>query len=333
MQMLFEMEIVMGEFPVTAIRSVDLGVPDIGRAEAFYAETWGLAVAARQRDAVYLRATGRDHHVLVLHPHPCAEILSVSFRVVAEELLARIRSAVTEAKGEVIGPIAQSDEPDGGIVLSVHSPEGYVLRFHHGDALQDPGDSRCGFPLRLSHVNLNCKDIDASSLFFQNILGFKLTDRSRAMVFLRCNRDHHAVVLADSGLNGLNHIAFMMPDIESVMRGSGRMIDNGFPIGWGVGRHGPGNNVFAYFVDPFGFVIEYTAEVLEVDDTYQSHGPDYWVWPPGRTDHWGIAPPKPDYVKHAQLAIRFANQKSESMDAAWPGARNEGSSSQSSGRL
>jgi hypothetical protein len=126
------------------------------------------------------------------------------------------------------------------------------------------------------------------------------------MAFLRCNDDHHAVVLADSGVDGLNHVAFMMPDLDSVMRGSGRMIDHGYPIGWGVGRHGPGNNVFAYFVDPFGFVIEYTAEVLQVDDNYAPHGPDYWVWPADRTDHWGIAPPKPDYVKHAQLAILFA---------------------------
>ncbi len=85
----------MGEFPVTAIRSVDLGVPDIARAEAFYAETWGLAVVARESDAVYLRATGRDHHVLALHPHRCAEILSVSFRVSAEKMLERIVSAVT----------------------------------------------------------------------------------------------------------------------------------------------------------------------------------------------------------------------------------------------
>jgi catechol-2,3-dioxygenase len=132
-----------------------------------------------------------------------------------------------------------------------------------------------------------------------------LTDRSRAMAFLRCNDDHHAVVLADSGVNGLNHIAFMMPDLESVMRGAGRMIDHGYPIGWGVGRHGPGNNIFAYFLDPFGIVIEYTAEVLRVDDSYRVRGPDDWTWPPGRTDHWGIAPPKSTQVKDAQLAIRF----------------------------
>jgi catechol 2,3-dioxygenase len=77
-------------------------------------------------------------------------------------------------------------------------------------------------------------------------------------------------------------------------------------VGWGVGRHGPGNNVFAYFVDPAGFVIEYTAEVLQVDDNYVAGSPQDWVWPPGRSDHWGIAPPKPDSVKHAQLSIPFA---------------------------
>jgi catechol 2,3-dioxygenase len=93
------------------------------------------------------------------------------------------------------------------------------------------------------------------------------------------------------------------------MRGAGRMVDNGHPIGWGVGRHGPGDNIFAYFVDPTGFVIEYTAEVLQVDDTYRVGGPGDWTWPPGRTDHWGIAPPKPESVKRAQLAIRFASTK------------------------
>ena len=30
------------------------------------------------------------------------------------------------------------------------------------------------------------------------------------------------------------------------------MIDAGYPIAWGVGSHGPGDNVFAYFVDQFG---------------------------------------------------------------------------------
>ena len=52
-----------------------------------------------------------------------------------------------------------------------------------------------------------------------------------------------------------------MPDIDSVMRGGGRMKDAGFAIEWGPGRHGPGDNAFNYFVGPFGEVIEYTASI------------------------------------------------------------------------
>ena len=296
----------MEDFPIIAIRSVGLGVPDMDRAEAFYTETWGLRVCARYGKIVYLRATGNDHHVLALHPHSCAEILSVGFRVQSEDRLQQIGAAVNLVDGRVIAPASPNQEPDGGIVLKISTPEGFVLQFHYGDALHQDGTEQSAIPLRMSHINLNCSDIQATSRFFQDVLGFALTDRSKAMAFLRCNSDHHAVVLADSGVDGLNHVAFMMPEWESVTRGSGRMIDAGFPLGWGVGRHGPGNNVFAYFVDPFGFVIEYTAEVLQVDDRYVPHGPDYWVWPPGRTDHWGIAPAKPEHVKRAQLAIRFA---------------------------
>jgi catechol 2,3-dioxygenase len=186
----------------------------------------------------------------------------------------------------------------------IREPQGCCLEFVHGDrtkAARVVADR----PERLAHVNINSADIEQLSSFYQQVLGFRLTDRSKLMAFLCCNNDHHAVVLAEAKVHGLNHIAFLMPDLESVMRGSGRMVDHGFPIGWGVGRHGPGDNVFAYFVDPIGVVVEYTAEVLQVDDGYRAKGPADWVWPPGRTDQWGIAPPKSEACKTAQLAVLF----------------------------
>lgn len=301
----------MKPYPIIAIRSVELGTPDLARSEAFYTLVWGLELVDRHNDAVYLRATGRDHHVLSLRKHPTSEVLSVTFRVDQKPRLQELANAAKAAGGSVLHPVGPNSEPDGGTAVTLRTPEGYTLRLIHGDRLHQPGSSRPGFPSRVSHVNLNCANIEATRSFFEQAFGFCLTDRSKMMAFLSCNEDHHAVVLADSGVDGMNHIAFMMPNLESVMLGSGRMIDHGFPIGWGVGRHGPGDNVFAYFVDPTGFVIEYTAEVLQVDNNYVAHGPDYWVWPPGRTDHWGIAPPKPDYVKHAQLAIRFANGENQ----------------------
>jgi catechol 2,3-dioxygenase len=83
------------------------------------------------------------------------------------------------------------------------------------------------------------------------------------------------------------------------------MRDAGHPIQWGPGRHGPGNNLFNYFIDPFGVVIEYTAEVEQVDETYKPRGPEDWKWPPGRVDQWGISPPPAATLKEAQKKVLF----------------------------
>jgi catechol-2,3-dioxygenase len=296
----------MTRFPVTALRSVELETPDLDRSLAFYAKVWGLDLVARTADSAHLRATGADAYVLALHAGPRTALRSITFRCAERADLDGVARAAAAA-GCAVSKIAPTDEPGGGVMLRVREPQGGVLRFVHGDAQNQDAATVANRPTRLAHVNVNSVAVDEASAFYEAVLGFRLTDRSRLMAFLRCNDDHHAVVLAEAPVNGLNHVAFLMPDLESVMRGAGRLIDNGYPIGWGVGRHGPGDNVFAYFVDPVGMVVEYTAEVLQVDDDYVVRGPKDWVWPPGRTDHWGVAPPKPGHVKAAQLAVLHAS--------------------------
>jgi catechol 2,3-dioxygenase len=295
----------MTDFAVSALRSVDLDVPDLEAAERFYTEVWGLTVAERGAGMLCLRATGEDHHVLALHQGATA-IRSMTFRVASPAALDAIADLAANHGGRVIAAVGPKDWPGGGTGLVIADGQGRVLRFVHGDVRRVADPPARDRPVRLAHVNVNSTNTDAASAFFEAVLGFRLTDRSKMMAFVRCNSDHHAIVIADAPVDGLNHVAFLMPDLEGVMRGSGRMVDHGYPIGWGVGRHGPGDNVFAYFIDPFGIVVEYTAEVLQVDDDYVVRGPKEWVWPPGRSDQWGIAPPKSDAVKHAQLAILFA---------------------------
>jgi catechol-2,3-dioxygenase len=296
----------MTRFPVIALRSVDLDTTDLARSEQFYAGAWGLEVVARSADQVYLRATGSDHHVLALHAAERVALKSVTFRANEAADLDKLADAAQAYGCEILEAPAPSAEPGGGMMLVLREPQGGVLRFVHGDLLHADAGPVSDRALRLAHVNINSVDPDAEAGFYQHVLGFRLTDRSKAMAFVRCNADHHAVVIAQAPVNGLNHIAFLVPDWESVMRAAGRMVDHAYPIAWGVGRHGPGDNVFAYFIDPLGVVIEYTAEVVQVDDDYVVRGPDQWVWPPGRTDQWGIAPPKAESVKAAQIAVLHA---------------------------
>ena len=298
----------MSDFPVGALRSVEITTPSLGASADFYTKIWGLDVAAEAGGTVYLAATGADFHVVELTQGEQAALRKVTFRVRSGDDLDRLFARACEAACEIITPPAPSRAPSGGEHFVVREPQGCCMEFVHGDRTKT-ARVVADRPERLAHVNINSADIDKLSTFYQQVLGFRLTDRSKQMAFLRCNSDHHAVVLADAPVNGLNHIAFLMPDLESVMRGSGRMVDHGFPIGWGVGRHGPGDNVFAYFVDPTGIAIEYTAEVLQVDDSYRAKGPADWVWPPGRTDQWGIAPPKSEACKTAQLSVGFGAER------------------------
>lgn len=131
-------------------------------------------------------------------------------------------------------------------------------------------------------------------------------DRTRIMAFMNCDADHHSLAIGDTDNDALNHVAFLVPTLDAVMRGGGRLKDAGLPPQWGPGRHGPGHNAFNYFVDPFGIVIEYTAEVQQIDDRYQPRGPSDWTWPPGRIDQGGIGQMPTDHLKQAQRRVFFA---------------------------
>ena len=47
------------------------------------------------------------------------------------------------------------------------------------------------------------------------------------------------------------------------------------------------------------------TEVLQIDDSYEFHGPEYWKWPPGRLDQWGITPPHTARWKRIQDLVLF----------------------------
>jgi len=289
------------------LRSVALTVPDLAAAETFYTRVWHLEVAARSTDTLYLRGTGDDHHLLALQAGGAVpQVQHVTLRARDASALAAIERAAVEAGGRVLQRTAPVSDPAGGTGLLLRDPDGRLIQVVHGDARRADAHERKDQPIRLAHAVLNSHDVDATQAWFERALGFRLADRTRIMAFLNCNADHHSIALGITDNDALNHIAFLMPDLESVMRGGGRMKDAGFPIQWGPGRHGPGNNLFNYFIDPFGIVIEYTAEVEQVDESYKARGPEDWKWPPGRVDQWGISAPPSATLKEAQKRVFFA---------------------------
>lgn len=291
---------------IEGLRSVALDVPDLAQAESFYTEVWRLEVAARGNGALYLRGGGSDAFLLALHQGGgVPQIRQVTLRARSAEALAAVAGNVEPAGGRILAAIAPLDEVAGGTGFGFRDPHGRIFQVVHGDARREPSAPTRDRPLRLTHVVLNSHAVDETQAFLSKVLGFTLADRTVAIAFMNCNSDHHTLAVGVSDNDALNHIAFLMPDGDAVMRGGGRMKDAGFPIQWGPGRHGPGNNLFNYFIDPFGVVIEYTAEVEQVDERYQPRGPEDWKWPPGRVDQWGISAPPGATLKEAQRRVLF----------------------------
>lgn len=293
---------------IEALRSVALTVPDLAAAETFYTHVWRLAVAERRPGVLYLRGSGADHHLLALHQRPgTPQILQVTLRARSAAALDSVAAATTGAGGVVEHAPAAATDPAGGQAVLLRDAHGRRYEVVHGDARRTPdAPPPPDMPQRLAHAVLNSHDVPVAQAFMEAGLGFVLADRTRIMAFMNCDSDHHTLAIGDTDNDALNHVAFVMPTLDAVMRGGGRMRDAGHGIEWGPGRHGPGDNAFNYFIDPFGIVIEYTAEVEQIDETYRAGGPTDWTWPPGRVDQWGISTPPSDRLKAAQRAVLFA---------------------------
>jgi catechol 2,3-dioxygenase len=291
---------------ISALRSVALTVPDLAAAEIFYTQTWGLVLAEKSQGVAYFRGSGHDHHLLALHEAPgTPQLRLVTLRARSAKALEEIAQAA-QAAGGVVERTGAALDPAGGNVLVIRDPDGRRIEIVHGDAQRandapTPQDQ----PIRLAHAVLNSHAVEKTREFFEKALGFVLADRTRIMAFMNCDNDHHSIALGDTDNDALNHVAFLMPTLDAVMRGGGRLKDKGLPPQWGPGRHGPGDNAFNYFVDPFGIVIEYTAEVEQIDETYRVGRPEDWTWPPGRIDQWGVGQMPTDHLKQAQRRVFF----------------------------
>jgi catechol-2,3-dioxygenase len=268
----------MSEPRINGLRSIELGVHDLQKSADFYRKVWALQDVAADGDAVHLRATGRDHHVITLRERPRAALLNVHFsapdRATVDALHARAKAMGTKVAS---APGVLQASAGGGYGFNVSTPEGHPISIssdvaQHGEAIDDR--SR---PTKLTHVVLNSAEVDKQTKFFLDVLGFKWSDSTFMMDFVRCCSDHHSVAFARGNGPSLNHMAYEMPNIDGLMRGAGRVRNSGYEIMWGVGRHGPGSNVFSYFVEPNGFVAEYTTEVDQVDDNYVAHDAKWWT--------------------------------------------------------
>lgn len=283
---------------VNGVAAIELGVPDLEASVAFYEQTWALTPTVRTPDACYFRAAGRDPYVFALHRASEPGLVRVRLHAQDRATVDALVDRVTKAGGFMLRAPGALSDPGSGYGFAFHDPAGREFVVFCDETLHDAEALPNDRPYRLSHVVLNSIDLDRATDFMRDALGFRLRDRTSKASFMGCNSDHHSLALTNRKNSLVGHIAFDLPNLDAVMRGCGRLKRAGLTIEWGVGRHGTGDNVFAYFVDPNGFVIEYTSEMEQVDDATYQVGTPASIARAAHSDMWGFAaPPTERFLK------------------------------------
>jgi len=160
-------------------------------------------------------------------------------------------------------------------------------------------------PRKLGHAVVGTTDLEASSRFFIDGVGFKVSDSIAGLAaFLRCSTDHHNLLVQPAPVPFLHHTSWQVDDVDEVGRGASAMLnaDPGRHV-WGLGRHGIGSNFFWYLKDPAGNFSEYYADLDCILDD-QLWKPEVWDGPRSLFV-WG-PPPPPSFLSPDDLGALMA---------------------------
>lgn len=292
------------------LTSITMGVPNVAETAAYYAD-FGLTP---DEDGWFsTRDVGRQ--LRIVHA-PARRLVEVRIGADSPDDLAaaasRLHRLGAEPRTEDMTLTAYDKATAVRAVLEVgpRLVQGPVpATVYNGPGRSDRTDARAPGVLRdgpvrprkLGHAVIGTTDFDATTAFFRDGLGFKVSDHIKDQgAFLRCSTDHHNILVLAAPVVFLHHTSWQVDDIDEVGRGAAAMLeDHPERHIWGLGRHHAGSNFFWYLKDPAGNFSEYYSDMdCIVDDQ---------LWTPEVLEgakglfNWG-PPPPPSFLAPDDLA-------------------------------
>jgi catechol 2,3-dioxygenase len=181
-----------------------------------------------------------------------------------------------------------------GLVFEVHTPmpRDRAMRYH------GPGVH----PKCLDHVNFTAADPEKWTEEMAASCGFLLSERTTGfeISWMRAGDGrHHTVAAVKSHSGGVHHISWEFDAFQDMKVLSDGLIPEERRLVWGPGRHGAGDNLFLYYHDSAGFLIECIAEMelMNPDDPVRISEPGENLSNWKVVNQWGALPPI-EWVEH-----------------------------------
>jgi catechol 2,3-dioxygenase-like lactoylglutathione lyase family enzyme len=312
--------------------------PDLDAEERF-AHDFGFATLARTADTLYLRGAMAGTQCVVIRRGGRSRFVAPVFKAGSRSDLARLANAT----GAEVRPLTGSG---GGVGVDLHDPSGMPLRvvadveqlpelprqqpltFNFGGAVnrvnatQRPPREPARIE-RLGHVVVETPSFNRALDWYLENLGLIVSDflffpgqrdRGPTMAFIRCDRggipaDHHTLAMTLGPGRRYVHSAYQVADLDAVAAGGEYLKERRYHRSWGIGRHIQGSQIFDYWRDPDGLLVEHFADGDLFDNTVEvgwaemsASGLAQWG-PPVTRDFLGV-PPSAHLVGDLLTALR-----------------------------
>jgi len=287
-----------------------------------FACAFGFAVAAHTPDWLQLRGANAGPPCMVIRRGSKSRFIGAAFKATEPRDLQRLADATGKS-------IAQLPEPIGGRVVDLTAPDGTTVRVVNGvhalPALSTQPAQRLNFATqvqrsnatqrpprvpavveRLGHLVLQSTKYRESLDWYLQHLGLIVSDflyyegqreRGPTMSFIRCDRgavltDHHTLALTLGPTDRYVHSAYQVADLDALAAGGEYLRERGYQRSWGIGRHIQGSQIFDYWRDPDGVMVEHFTDGDLFDHTVPPE------WAPMKASglaQWG-PPPTKDFL-------------------------------------
>jgi catechol 2,3-dioxygenase-like lactoylglutathione lyase family enzyme len=220
----------------------------------------------------------------------------IAFEVDTDAEIAALAARLQQAGLELT--LAPRDgDAEMGDTLWLNDPDGNSIEISVApqDALGLPpvrneGPRTSFRPHALQHLALRTMNLEEMVEFYTEALGFDISDwLLRESVWLRCNSDHHTLMLIQ-GKQDVDHVGYSIPSGSEILTWADYLSRQQKAILWGPGRHGAGNDLFLRFTDPEGIHVELSAELQQYYDRDVTTPPRLWHARPSALNLWGVMP-------------------------------------------
>lgn len=314
---------------VADIAWLEFDKPDLLRAEAF-ARSFGFMVAASTPNLVQLRGTDAGAPCVILRRGDRSRFTGMAMRAAGEVDVLRLADKTG-------APVNRLPESVGGVAVRLRDPSGLAVKVVGGmhelpaQPAQAPQVLNTGAVAerinatvrpprhparvqRLGHVVLQSTTYLRTLNWYLDTLGMIVSDflffpgqrgRGPAMSFVRCDRgtipaDHHSLALALGPANRYVHSAYQVSDLDALAAGGEYLRERGYHRSWGIGRHIQGSQLFDYWRDPDGFLVEHFADGDMFDNTVD---PGWAPFTASGLAQWG-PPATKDFLDASPRAAR-----------------------------